>query len=419
MSRVESIRLAPEIVQSWRQALLSRARLPKGMNPKTHDISRLIHTVIRSEAKEVGRLWSIFNQEREELSRHLLSEKRSAVAYLLGFHLANAARAQMVLSRAHGRSPLRRFLQSLKGQIQWHDLGCGTGALAQVVMHDLVKTGVAPQAITMHLSDISGTLLDTAREVFEASGWSDSLRTHKYPLEKLSPLRLAPEGETKLMGYSLGYVWNELSRNKAAREKLLRVFEQRLEENHPTLILVLEPATEDLARDAMALREHLVGVGYKVLYPCPESGPCPMLKRSRDWCYSEATWEVPRDLKKLDEMLDMDRSRLSGVGYLLASKDMVSQMETLSSSGSGKGSLKGHTAATPSAPIVVGRPVRTTGRGFDYLLCQAGELTKAPGGGEETVALRGLPLPEGARSPSEPSKTTQTSTVPDKPRRRG
>lgn len=393
MSSQATIRLAPEIVKVWRQALLRCAKLPRGITPKTHTPPAILHAIVKSEAKEVGRLWNIFTQEREDLSRHLLSDKRSAVAYLVGFHLANAARAQVVLNRAHIRHPLAQALRNLKGRVMWHDLGCGTGAVAQVVMHDLIKARIAPNQIEMHLSDLSGTLLDTANQIFKEAGWAESVHMHKFPLEKLSPARLAPGKGTALTGYSLGYVWNELARNKSAREALLAVFEERAQKEEDTLILVLEPAMQELARDAMDLRDTLVKMGYGVLYPCPHSKPCPMLQRTRDWCYSEATWEVPFEITRLDEILAMDRSRLSGAGYLMASPSLLKRFAK--PAGASHPELTGG----PSG-IVVGRPQRTIGRGFDYLVCGPQDLAKASPEEGAPITLRGLSitLPESAQA---------------------
>ena len=412
MSSLATIRLAPEIVNAWRQALLRSARLPRGVNPKTHTPAAMLQTIVKSEADEVARLWNIFTQDREDLSRHLLSEKRSAVAYLLGFHLANAARAQMVLTRAHVRQPLAKALRNVAGPILWHDLGCGTGALAQVVMHDLVKSKVPLSQVEMHLSDLSGTLLDTAKEVFQAAGWGENVSTHKYLLEKLSPARLAPTPETGLTGYSLGYVWNELARNKAAREALLRVFEERVAKNQDALVLVLEPAMQELAREAMSFRDTMVELGYGVIYPCPHTSSCPLLERSRDWCYSEALWEVPKEIQRLDEMLDMDRSRLSGAGYLLASPSFMKRINPPS------------TTATQNKKqdewgVVVGRPARTTGRGFDYLICSPDGMKKSPQGEGDSITPRGVPMRIKEHTREEPRKTTRNANAPGKPRRRG
>lgn len=412
MSKQAVIRLPSELIDPWRQALIRCAKLPRGINPKTHTTPSLMQAIVRGEADEVARLWSIFTQEREELSRHLLASKRTAVAYLLGFHLANAARAQMVLGRAHIRHPLAKVLRELNGKILWHDLGCGTGAVAQVVMHNFVKSRVPLSNVALHLSDMSGTLLDTATELFAQSGWSENLHTHRYPLEKIVPERLAPDGETALVGYSLGYVWNELARNKTARTTLLKIFEDRSTQDHPTLILVLEPAMQELAREAMQLRDTLTDMGYGVLYPCPQSGPCPLLTRTRDWCYSEAKWDAPPEILRLDEMLAMDRRHLSGAGYLLASPALMKKMTHPP-----KGDFPPHGAKRPTQDaIVVGRPDRSSGRGFDYLVCQPSGLDKIPHAEGESITLRGLPLErKGIGSPSpdikrpEAPKKDQTS----------
>jgi hypothetical protein len=119
-------------------------------------------------------------------------------------------------------------------------------------------------------------------------------------------------------------------------------------------------------------------------------------------------------------MLDMDRRHLSGAGYLLASPALMKKIT--------------HQPKTPNPArtpkkagqeaIVVGRPNRTTGPGFDYLVCQPSGLDKVPHTPGDAITPRGLPLvrQEGSAQkpplppkPSLPQKPTPEKKVKDRP----
>lgn len=385
------LRLPAPLVQNWRDTLIQLARLPRGTGPKTQSPAALMNAIMRHEAAEVGRLWSIFTQDRDQLTRRLLADKRSTVAYLLGFHLANAARTQMILSRTAERHELVRYLRASKGPIEWHDLGCGTGAVAHTVAHFILKCGVPQDRLMVHLSDLSGSLLDAASALLGHMGLAQQTRTHKFPLETLSLARLEPPQESPMVGYSLGYVWNELAKNPTAQRRMMDLFAARIQGEDRALILFLEPGTQEAAREAMGLRNRLVEMGYHPLYPCTHNQACPLLARSRDWCFSETEWERPKDLERLDTTLGLDRGKLSGSAYLLASPALFQALPQ---------------AKTKVRALVVGRPERTTKRGFDYLLCHAEGLTKVPHDPEKSIVWRGLPM----GIPREPHSSTQNAT---------
>jgi hypothetical protein len=87
----------------------------------------------------------------------------------------------------------------------------------------------------------------------------------------------------------------------------------------PSLLLVTDSANQIVARRMMELREELVQAGYQVLYPCPHQLHCPMLDSQRDWCYSEAAWELPTYQKRIDHLMEVRREVVGASMYLFAS----------------------------------------------------------------------------------------------------
>ena len=53
-------------------------------------------------------------------------------------------------------------------------------------------------------------------------------------------------------------------------------------------MILLEPALRETSRVLLAVRDHLLGMGFDVIAPCFFTGPCPALIRERDWCHDSA-----------------------------------------------------------------------------------------------------------------------------------
>lgn len=367
------VTLSDAMIEAWRKTVLSLARLPRGTVRSEHTEDELLELVLRQETKTVAEIWEIFTQDRDNLSKNLLGPARQVVGYLLGFHLANAARAQMAFQRADYSHGLRAILRSLNGTVVWNDLGAGTGAVAHAAMEFLTKAGRGPEALEARLYDNTSTLLDAAQMLLDNSGLAKVVRTTKVPLERLEPQRFVKAPETSVTGFSLGYVWNELKRNPIARQRVIATLTGPLTRNEPALVVVLEPAIQEISREAMALRDQLVAAGYVPLYPCPSAAACPMLERSRDWCYSEGLWLRPKSIQRLDRVLGMDRGHLSGALYMFASPAL----------------LAGQSPLVPR-PVVVGRPKAELG--FEYLLCRGDSLEKKAPAATGTPVARGLTL---------------------------
>ena len=400
----DPVQLKATIVDSWRATILENIRLPKGTKGQGLSAPARLQLAIRQETAQVSDLWTIFNQDRSALTRKLLWGKPEAMAYLIGFHLANVARTQLALTRSEARTGILAALTGPKGagevapkrRVVWHDLGAGTGAGAQAGLAWLQEAGVADADLELHLHDGSGALLDLARSVFTAFAPGVSVRTHRVDLERLS---LAPTASREATGTvlveSLGYVWNELARNPVARNRLLSHWRALAgEQGREALLVVTEPATEAQSRAALTLRDELVEAGWRPLYPCPSApgpaGPCPMASGGRDWCFSEGSWRQPPEALALDRRLGMDRSRLTSTLLVLASPTLAARLP------------RAATGPTLPRAVVVGRPVLAD-TGFQHLVCTAAGLAKMPPVTTKTATsrafARGLTYPRSQKTP--------------------
>ena len=249
-------------------------RTAKGFDRKGKRADTLFKAIFNANRDTVSELWEIYTQRRDELSRKLVTNKQTVVAYLLGFHMPNMARAQMLYERSNARHQWKKKLNGQKVRV--YDIGCGTAAMSLALDIDA----------EYFLIDGSGPLLDAAALLAESCGLKT--RTSRKVIEDLDGKHFTTaDKDSTVHIYLLGYVWNELARNAPAKRKLLNILTKHLERNEKCFIFIAEPALEFMSRPAMELRDVLASAGFEAMYPCPHSEACPMLERPKDWCYSE------------------------------------------------------------------------------------------------------------------------------------
>jgi len=397
--RPDAIHLSKQLVKAWEDTLLKTFRPRRGSGGARPDntdgaqrASRLKQALMQ-ETDTILELWEIFTKDRGRLSRYLLTTRQHVVGYLLGFHLPNAARMQVLLHRTLRRLPLAEGLKRCS-EIRVSDIGCGTGAMAQTLVVELAMTGVSPAKMRISLSDVSPPLLETAADSITALNMPLTVSTHRKRAEELPIIQFQdqPPGATSIGGqglgagpvahiYTFGYVWNELRKNPAAQRRIHSILAGHIERGEVALVLIVEPGTELQARDAMQLRDELTASRWSAVYPCPASSPCPMLERPKDWCFSEAAWTRPALVEMIDRRLGIDRTQIAAGMYAFATPALTE--------------LAGF--GTTTRQVVVGRPLRDAADGtptrksptplprervrqrpFEYLVCTPDGLAKVP-----------------------------------------
>ncbi len=378
----------------WAQTVDHLAKTPRGLQKKRDELSTLdfVGALLKDHRSDLVQLWEAFTTERSEVSRYLMDPKREAMVYLLGFHLSNQARVEGALQRVENRSGLLSYLKKQSGALRLLDLGCGTGALSLSTVHELREES-SKLGLSVELVDKSQAFLEAAVYGLEQLLPAQQVITRRQKLDEyLSRELSAGPSDDGWVWYQLGYVWNEIAHNPKTMQLLLRFLEAGLTKGR-RIITLIEPANQDLSRATISLRNELLERGYRVLYPCPHQDSCPMLERTRDWCYSEFIWERPPLMREVDRMLKIDRHRIGCSAYVFASPDVAVSLQTQK--------------ATRSESIVVGRPLTQTrsknSREFEYLLCTPEGLSKqkpepASDGGVNEL-LRGQTLSKPALDP--------------------
>ncbi len=372
----EAGKLPSIVTKAWKETILAVGKFPKGTEIASSTDDALLKTLAHSERGAIASLWKTFTSDRDTLTAKTLSDKKNSAAYLLGFHLPNIARVMHGINATCRRSAIKPALENYK-KATIVDLGCGSGAMAQASLWFLRSLKNPISAIDIRLVDSSAPLLETAKLLLTKTFDGAQVRTHRGKLDGLLVSKYLPDPDA-LGIYNFGYVWNELANNPRAKGKVFDLFKSLINKDTASLIIVVEPGSQDQSRSAMVLRDRLVDLGFHTLYPCPNNRPCPMLERSRDWCYSEVTWQPPMIQKLIDRHIGIERTVLAASCYVFASPRLAKQL----------------TARTIKMEVVVGRPVKGAkgqmkSKEIEYLTCSESGLKKAPVKAGELPMARG------------------------------
>lgn len=208
------------------------------------------------------------NYRARRSTREAIRDEDDALAYALTRMPATYAAISAVLGRFAEEQPdfaPRRLL----------DAGCGLGAAAYAARE------VWPGLTALTLLDGSAAFLALARALMaeHADAPLQEAQTVEADL-----LRLPAPGDAPYDLVVAAYAFTEI-----AESALPGVVDSLWARSGGALVIV-EPGTpRDHAR-LLALRDRLIGLGAKVLAPCPHDAPCPM--RAPDWCHFSA--RLPR-----------------------------------------------------------------------------------------------------------------------------
>lgn len=222
--------------------------------------------------------------DRELVGEGYLDGKRALGAYLVYFWPASYAQACRALDMA-----------GVTGGARALDLGCGPGpataALLDRGFEAVVACDRAEDALALAAS-LDPTRVTTARWNAQADA--------------------VPEGpfDVIFMGHLLNELWADAEEADALAQRRA-LCERALAQLAPggKLILV-EPALKATSRQALALRDALVGRGHTILAPCLHQGPCPALASERDWCHTEQPWQPPEWTAQITRQVGIGRRSL-------------------------------------------------------------------------------------------------------------
>ncbi len=178
------------------------------------------------------------------------------------------------------------------------DIGGGTGAAAWAAAEAL------PGLESVTVLDVSRDALDLGRRIAAHGPRALASSTWKHAL--ITSDTVLPQADLVTVSYLLGELPNTLH---APLVDAITASSR--------LALVIEPGTPRGYAAVLAARTRLTGAGWRVLAPCPHSGPCPLV--GADWCHFPARLErssLHRRLK--DGALGHEDEKFS---FVLAARD--------------------------------------------------------------------------------------------------
>ncbi len=249
--------------------------------------------LFKSIAANAARLSDSFTSNRKNLREGYLHLKESRSAYLLYFHLANAARTLAAFEE------IKRGGGWPKGNIKVLDIGAGS---APSLWAAALMTKESNQHITKAVAwDRERKILSDAKMLWET-------------LDSTLPLL-----ETAVVDIGRGRIhWKERFDLIVCSNMLNEL--NRVPENHRIsffqgllqfglvergLLVLIEPALQSTSRQLTMLRDHLrerMECGFP--FPCGHDGECPLNREPRDWCHFETKWSPPPIRRRIEKSLD-------------------------------------------------------------------------------------------------------------------
>jgi SAM-dependent methyltransferase len=228
-------------------------------------------------------------------------------AYLLYYWPISYLQASLALAEL----PFIPAIEPSRARLRILDLGSGPGPASAAVL----DAQAADYEIV--LVDASRKALGLAQSILQCGANAPSrIESRILDLESEAAL---PDGifDLVIMGHCLNELWRGKPDALDRRSALLRRAARSLAPGGR--ILILEPALLLTSRELMALRDRLVGEGWRVLSPCPGSYPCPILAAGPERsCHAEAPWMPSEPMASLAAAAGLDRDSVKCAYFFLS-----------------------------------------------------------------------------------------------------
>lgn len=296
--------LPPEPVDAWNALPREPVRMPPELEAVLQQFLRDRHPKarerdLRLSAAELSRA---FTAERGTLPVSYLNQPRVRSAYLVHGHALQVVRGISALDEVRTRAGARgAWPERTDGPLRVADLGCGLGAMSQA----LLTTG--PEELELTLVDHQRSAVHDARELVTRTAAAlrrPTPRVRGATAQILDWLDRARREGWQQDVVLAGAVLNEWELGWEAG------FRRVLDVLAPGGIVVLvEPAMPEVARKLQELREAFGGVT-RTLAPCTHDAPCPLLRFSRDWCFTTRLAELPQRAARIAKELGHSADRV-------------------------------------------------------------------------------------------------------------
>ena len=364
-TKTSATKLPRSLLTSWEQCLISNGRFPRGTRKTQENSLNLIRKLILGEADSVYKLNECINKGEVHRLDSFLKTKKGLVSYLLSAHLDQLLNNFHLLERVGRKWKWKNVLNQFES-FKITDWASNTGASTGVWVDLLLRNKTAQERIELNLLEPNSMFLEGALEILKCLAPNAKTQTSKKMFVQ------ADKSQTpgQLNIHSLSFTWPYFKYNKKDLAAFIKNVNSEILENRASIISLLDVPASESARELMYLRDQLVSLGYKAVYPCPAgTASCPMLLEAKDWCYSEFDYEPTFIQKTLHKELGIQKPIAKSAAFLFASPKLLELCEP--SWGTAR---------------VVGRPKKkgdanakkSSNHEFEYLMCTEEGLKKYP-----------------------------------------
>lgn len=234
----------------------------------------------------VDQLYRMFTGQ-QPLKSNYMSDEFLRTGYTYYYTPPNSLKVQWVLNELARFDP-EFFARPSVGML---DYGCGTGAAILGALH-------TSRAFAITAFDRNRDVYADARFLFEA--YQEQAKT---PCTLEFERSVLPDRQFDIVVAM--NVLNEMD-GEGMLFKLLRH-----NVSAAGYIVVIEPASKDMAHNLQRFRDKVAAKGFKIAAPCLTSAPCPMLATLPTmWCCMSVDWDRPKFIAEVDTRLGLSKTHL-------------------------------------------------------------------------------------------------------------
>lgn len=232
----------------------------------------------RDLLKAIEELSIKFTKERDKISDYL-NDPRLTSAYAAFYLTTNIPKLRAVFEWMP-----QEWLARLRASA-FIDIGAGPGTFS-LAFRDWVGERISVQQV-----ETSSLMREQAQRLWQGLYPEESL------IQKLS-------ADSDFSGEKLLFFGH--SANEMGVEQSLKY----VKEFSPEHVLFVEPGTKEFFPKMLLIREKLLGLGYHILFPCPNALNCPLKNSQEDWCHQFIQVRQEQDVERLSQMARKDRRHL-------------------------------------------------------------------------------------------------------------
>jgi ribosomal protein RSM22 (predicted rRNA methylase) len=292
-------------------------RLPENITGKILEVigmSDLTWRTVRLHRKKLNRLQKNLRALSHDFAHRTASADKFSDAYFAYNFPMNLAKIRIVVLQLQHLYP--QVLEHLT-EFRICDIGCGEGAGMLGIYYGLQEF----RKLRFSGFDTSPQMLRKCKDMMRWLKNGDARVQVRLQQQNMSHGLL----KKKVAKYDIVILANSLTEMFTDGTIPVNFIERLLKScTDNGVIIVLEPATKNLSRRLMTLRNDIINRQKgQVLLPCLHSENCPLIdiRKQKDWCHQSILWDPPDYMNILNQGLNREIDRLKFSYLVIAQKN--------------------------------------------------------------------------------------------------